>query len=65
MMLWILRQLFAIAVLPFTVYIRLIEEPGLAKRFGEGYREYCRQVRRFVPRWRPWKRRAGDPGHAA
>jgi len=42
-----------------TVYIPLAEEPGLAKRFGEGYREYCRHVRRFVPRLRPWEPPAG------
>ena len=42
-----------------TVYIPLAEEPGLAKRFGEGYREYCRHVRRFVPRVRPWESPAG------
>jgi protein-S-isoprenylcysteine O-methyltransferase Ste14 len=36
------------------IYIPLIEEPQLARRFGEPYREYCRHVRRFVPRIRPW-----------
>jgi len=36
------------------VYIPLVEEPGLKRRFGEPYREYCRHVRRFVPRFRPW-----------
>lgn len=36
------------------VYIPLFEEPQLAHRFGEPYREYCRHVRRFIPRLRPW-----------
>ena len=35
-------------------YIPLMEEPMLAARFGESYREYKRHVRRFVPRLRPW-----------
>ncbi len=36
------------------LYIPLVEEPQLARRFGGPYREYCRHVRRFIPRLRPW-----------
>jgi protein-S-isoprenylcysteine O-methyltransferase Ste14 len=36
------------------VYIPLVEEPRLAQRFGDPYREYCRHVRRFLPRVQPW-----------
>ena len=36
------------------VYIPLVEEPQLERRFGEPYREYCRHVRRFLPRLRGW-----------
>ncbi len=36
------------------LYIPLVEEPRLEKRFGDSYREYCRNVRRFTPRFRPW-----------
>jgi protein-S-isoprenylcysteine O-methyltransferase Ste14 len=36
------------------VYIPLVEEPQLERRFGDAYRDYCRHVRRFVPRLRPW-----------
>jgi protein-S-isoprenylcysteine O-methyltransferase Ste14 len=32
------------------------EEPTLARRFGPDYREYRRQVRRWVPRVRPWRK---------
>src|SRR5580765_5656521 len=35
------------------VYIPFMEEPLLVQRFGEAYREYCREVRRIVPRARP------------
>jgi protein-S-isoprenylcysteine O-methyltransferase Ste14 len=37
------------------VYIPLFEEPQLAHRFGDPYLEYCRHVRRFLPRVRPWE----------
>jgi protein-S-isoprenylcysteine O-methyltransferase Ste14 len=37
-----------------AVYIPLLEEPLLERRFGNAYREYRRHVRRFVPRTRPW-----------
>jgi protein-S-isoprenylcysteine O-methyltransferase Ste14 len=36
------------------VYIPLVEEPGLERRFGEPYREYRRHVPRILPRLRPW-----------
>lgn len=36
------------------IYIPLVEEPQLERRFGESYREYRRHVRRFLPRLRPW-----------
>jgi protein-S-isoprenylcysteine O-methyltransferase Ste14 len=42
-----LLGLFALAVIVNAVYIPLSEEPGLAKRFGEEYEVY----RRNVPRW--------------
>ena len=31
-------------------FVRLWEEPDLARRFGEDYRAYCRQVPRWIPR---------------
>ena len=37
------------------IYIPLLEEPGLEARFGDEYRLYCRNVRRFIPRLRPWR----------
>jgi protein-S-isoprenylcysteine O-methyltransferase Ste14 len=36
-----------------AIYIPLIEEPRLAERFGESYRDYCRHVPRLLPRWPP------------
>lgn len=37
-----------------AVYIPLLEEPLLERRFGDAYRLYRRHVRRFIPRLRPW-----------
>lgn len=39
------------------VYIRFVEEPQLARRFGPGYDIYRQSVPRFVPRLRPWQPR--------
>jgi protein-S-isoprenylcysteine O-methyltransferase Ste14 len=36
------------------VYIPLLEEPFLLRRFGAAYQEYCRHVPRLFPRMRPW-----------
>jgi protein-S-isoprenylcysteine O-methyltransferase Ste14 len=36
------------------LFVLLYEEPTLRKKFGAGYEEYCRNVRRWWPRLRPW-----------
>ena len=36
------------------VYIPLVEEPQLHRRFGDAYADYCRHVPRIVPRLRPF-----------
>lgn len=38
-----------------AVYIPLLEEPQLERRFGKPYVEYCRHVPRLLPRLRPWE----------
>lgn len=37
------------------VYVPLLEEPLLERRFGPRYREYRRHVPALVPRLRPWR----------
>jgi protein-S-isoprenylcysteine O-methyltransferase Ste14 len=44
----------AVFFLVNAVYIPLLEEPGLERRFGEPYRAYRRHVPRWIPRARPW-----------
>ena len=47
-----------------TIYFIWFEEPSLARRFGDDYIEYKKNVRRWLPRVRPWKRnskKAGSP----
>jgi len=39
------------------IYIRFVEEPQLARRFGPGYDVYRASVPRFVPRLTPWQPR--------
>ena len=46
---------FAAFVVVNAVYIPLVEEPGLRRRFAEDYEAYCANVPRWLPRLRPWK----------
>jgi protein-S-isoprenylcysteine O-methyltransferase Ste14 len=45
---------FAAAFAVNAVYMPLVEEPGLRKRFGQDYDEYRANVPRWLPRLRPW-----------
>lgn len=45
---------FLVFLVVNAIYIPLLEEPMLVARFGEPYREYCRHIHRFWPRWHPW-----------
>jgi protein-S-isoprenylcysteine O-methyltransferase Ste14 len=36
------------------IYMPMVEEPGLVKRFGKEYEEYRRHVPRWLPRLEPW-----------
>ena len=48
---------FALFVTLNSVYIPLVEEPGLMKRFGRDYLAYKDNVPRWLPRRSPWHRR--------
>jgi hypothetical protein len=37
-----------------TIFIITFEEPTLRSKFGDDYAAYCRNVRRWIPRLRPF-----------
>lgn len=41
-----------------TVYFFILEEPQLEKRFGDDYRVYKKSVSRWVPRLKPYDKKA-------
>jgi protein-S-isoprenylcysteine O-methyltransferase Ste14 len=44
--------LYAVVVfLVIHTFVVLVEEPGLRKRFGQPYEDYCRAVPRWIPRF--------------
>jgi protein-S-isoprenylcysteine O-methyltransferase Ste14 len=52
--------LFLIGGVINAVYIPLVEERGLVKRFGDEYLIYKRNVPRWVPRLTPWQGWSGE-----
>jgi len=42
-------------VLATALFVLLYEEPALREKFGADYDEYCRNVRRWMPRLRAWQ----------
>ena len=48
---------WACAVLAAVVlFVVIYEQPTLRRKFGADYEEYCRNVRAWIPRMRPWVR---------
>jgi len=45
-----------VAVVGVALFVQLYEEPTLRKMFGAEYEEYCRNVRRWLPRLRAWSK---------
>ena len=44
----------SIAAVGVVLFVRIYEEPKLRTMFGAEYEEYCRNVRRWLPRTRAW-----------
>ncbi len=38
------------------LFVMFYEEPHLRKIFGAEYEEYCKNVRRWIPRMKPWEK---------
>lgn len=46
---------YAVAVLiAVATFVHTYEQPALSEQFGSQYAEYCRAVRAWWPRHRPW-----------
>jgi protein-S-isoprenylcysteine O-methyltransferase Ste14 len=43
-----------LVVVGVALFVQFYEEPTLRKMFGAEYEEYCRNVRRWLPRMRAW-----------
>jgi len=52
-----------VAVVGVALFVQLYEEPTLRKMFGTEYEEYCRNVRRWLPRMRPWASERSQMSH--
>jgi protein-S-isoprenylcysteine O-methyltransferase Ste14 len=52
---WALAGWLLVFFLANALYLPLIEEKGLERRFGEQYLQYKANVPRWVPRIRPWR----------
>lgn len=50
---WLVYELIFFIVLNL-IYMPLIEEPGLVRRFGVEYVQYKHYVPRWIPRLKPW-----------
>jgi len=49
----------AAVVVANALYLPLVEEPGLTRRYGDEYEVYRANVPRWVPRLRPWSPAGG------
>jgi protein-S-isoprenylcysteine O-methyltransferase Ste14 len=45
-----------VAVVGLALFVKFYEEPTLRGKFGADYEEYCRNVPRWIPRLRGWRR---------
>jgi protein-S-isoprenylcysteine O-methyltransferase Ste14 len=45
----------ALILIGVNLFVRFYEEPALRRGFGAEYEEYCRHVRRWLPRLHPWQ----------
>lgn len=51
---WIALVIAFLVILGTSLFVVFYEEPTLRRKFGADYIEYCRHVRRWLPRLHPW-----------
>ena len=51
---------FVVVAAVNAIYMPLVEEPGLVRRFGAAYERYCAAVPRWLPRPRAWRPGEGE-----
>jgi len=51
---WAAIATVAAVALGIHLFVVFYEEPTLRRKFGEQYLDYCRNVRRWLPRFHPW-----------
>ncbi|WP_082506793.1 methyltransferase family protein [Arthrobacter sp. Leaf337] len=54
----------AVGAVPVVAFVRLYEEPVLARKFGAEYEEYRRNVPRWLPRLTPWRPQGPEPSRS-
>jgi len=47
---WVVASYLGLAMALMAAFVRVVEEPGLRRRFGGSYLAYQRQVPRWIPR---------------
>jgi len=53
---WLAIEVVSAMVIAVVLFVHMYEEPTLRKMFGADYEEYCRHVRRWLPRIRAWEK---------
>lgn len=60
----VLIAVVATVALGVHLFVVFYEEPTLRKKFDGDYEEYCRNVRRWWPRWRGWDKERASRAEA-
>jgi protein-S-isoprenylcysteine O-methyltransferase Ste14 len=58
---WLMLTLVAVMWLVISLFVMAYEEPTLRRLFGADYEVYCRNVRRWIPRLRPFDNHTALP----
>jgi len=59
---WVLLAYAVVGAVAMTTFVKLYEEPTLARRYGADYEAYRRAVPGWLPRLTPWRGQPGDAG---